>query len=113
MRFILLVIKFSTKLAKMVGLSIAVRLENITRLQENLIITGQSIYWKNKRRKTNLANVKIGSFEPFSESWITTAIIHEDVGGVENNVHGDAIREAFEESAQLVNCKLEIGVLGE
>ena len=112
-RFVFLIIKFSAKLAKMVGLSVAVRLKNITRLEENLIIIGQLIFWKDKRRKTNLANVKVGSFEPFSESWITAAIIYEDVGGVEDNVHRDAVGEAFEKSAQLINGKVKIRVLGE
>ena len=113
LRFILLIVKFPTSLAKMVGLIIAVRLENITRLEKNLTIIRHLKLWKDKRRATDFANVNIDRFEPLSESWILAAIINEDVGSVEDNVHGNAIGESFEKSAQLGNCKVEIRILGE
>ena len=97
----------------MIGLVVAIRLENITRLEKDLIIIRHLKLWKDKRRVTNFANVNIDSFEPLSESWITAAIINEDVGSVEDNVHRDTIGESVEKSAQLGNCKVEIRILGE
>ena len=99
LRLILLIVELPTKLAKLVGAIIAVRLENITRLEKNLIIIGHSKNLKDKRRTTDLANVKVDIFEPLAESWITATIINEDVGSVEDNVHGDAIGESFQKSA--------------
>lgn len=97
----------------MVRLSVAVRLENVTRLEKNLTIIGHSKLWKDKRRTTDFANITIDSREPLSESWITAAVINEDVGSVEDNVHGDATGESFEKSAQLGNREVQIRVLGE
>jgi len=111
LRLVLLIVKLSTKLAKSVGVIIAVRFENIARFEKNLIIIGHSKLWMDKRRITDFANVKVDSLEPLFESWVTAAIIYEDVGSVEDNIHGDAIGESFKKSAQLSDCKVEIGVL--
>ena len=98
LRLVLFIVELPTKLAKLVGAVIAVRLEDVTRLEKNLIIIGHSKIWKDKRT-TDFANVEVDIFEPLAESWITAAIINEDVGSVEDNVHGDAIGESFQKSA--------------
>lgn len=95
LRLVLLIVELPAKLAKLVGAIIAVRLENITRLEKNLIIIDHSKFWKDKRRTTDFANVEVDIFEPLTESWITAAIINEDVGSVEDNVHGNAVGESF------------------
>jgi hypothetical protein len=66
---------------------------------------------KTQREKADLADIKINIFEPFSEGWITAAIINEDVDSIEDDAHGGVIGEALQKSAQLLDSKFELRVL--
>jgi hypothetical protein len=90
---VLLVIELATGLADTLSMTIAVRLKDVTGLEEDL------------------ADVEIDGGEPLAERLVVASIVDEIVDGVNDDLQGHAISEAFKESAKLASRAFDVLVL--